>query len=100
MFIHHVYFWLKPDAGKAAKENLIADCRSLLAKVPGVQQLWAGEPAGNQREIVDNSYSVALAVVFLDRAAHDAYQEHPLHLEFIARHEPHWQRLRVYDFIG
>jgi hypothetical protein len=100
MFIHHVYFWLKPDAGQAAKEKLIADCRSMLGKIPGVERLWAGEPAGTQREIVDNSYSVGLAVVLPDRAAHDAYQKHPLHLEFIARNQPHWQRLRVYDFTG
>jgi hypothetical protein len=100
MFIHLIYFWLKADAGQAAKEKLIADRRSMLEKIPGVEHSWSGEPAGTQREIVDNSYSVALAVVLPDRAAHDACQKHPLHMEFIARNQPHWQRLRVYDFIG
>jgi hypothetical protein len=100
MFIHHVYFWLKPGAGKAATEKLVTDCRSLLAEIPGVERLWAGEPAGTQRDVVDNSYSVGLAVVLPDKAAHDAYQKHPLHLEFIARNQPHWERVRVYDFNG
>jgi len=62
--------------------------------------LWAGEPAGTQRDVVDNSYSVGLAVVLPDKAAHDAYQKHPLHLEFIARNQPHWDRVRVHDFNG
>jgi stress responsive alpha/beta barrel protein len=50
--------------------------------------------------VVDNSYSVGLAVVLPDKAAHDAYQKHPLHLEFIARNQPHWDRVRVHDFNG
>ncbi|MGA2439426.1 MAG: Dabb family protein [Tepidisphaeraceae bacterium] len=100
MFIHHVYFWLKPGAGEAAKEKLITDCRSLLGGIPGVERLWAGEPAGTQRDVVDNSYSVGLAVVLPDRAAHEAYQKHPLHLEFITRNKANWERIRVYDFNG
>ena len=100
MFIHHVYFWLKPGTPEAAKEKLIRDCRSLLGGISGVERLWAGEPAGTRRDVVDNSYSVGLAVVLPDQAAHDAYQKHPLHLEFIARNQPHWDRVRVHDFIG
>jgi hypothetical protein len=100
MFIHHVYFWLKAGAPGAAKEQLIGDCRSLLGKIPGVTHLWAGAPAMTPREVVDNSYAVGLAVVLPDRAAHDDYQTHPLHLEFIARNKANWERVRVYDFEG
>ena len=35
-----------------------------------------------------------------DAAAHDVYQEHALHQEFIQRNKPHWARVQVYDFIG
>jgi hypothetical protein len=100
MFIHHVYFWLKPETPATAKEKLVADCRSLLVKIPGVKQLWAGEPAGTSRDVVDNSYSVGLAVIFPDAAAHDVYQKHALHLEFIERNKAHWERVSVYDFNG
>jgi hypothetical protein len=47
---------------------------------------------------VDNSYDVGLCVVFEDRAGHDFYQTHPLHLEFIAKHKPNWERIRAMDF--
>ncbi len=100
MFIHHVYFWLKAGTPATAKEQLIADCRTLLKKIPGVEELWAGEPAGTPREVVDNSYGVGLAVILPDSAAHDVYQKHPLHLDFIARNKAHWERVRVYDFNG
>ncbi len=98
MFVHMVFFWLKPDATDAAREQCIADCTGLLGQVPGVQQVWAGRPAMTPREVVDNSYDVGLCVVLDSRASHDVYQTHPLHLEFIARNKPAWDRVRVYDF--
>lgn len=52
------------------------------------------------REIVDNSYDVGLCVVLENAAAHDVYQQHPLHLQFIARNKAAWQRIQVYDFLA
>jgi hypothetical protein len=100
MFIHHVYFWLKKDAPATAKDQLTADCRSLLSRIPNVQHLWAGPPVISTREVVDSTYTVGLAVVFPNAAAHEIYQAHPLHLEFIARNKAHWDRVRVFDFEG
>jgi hypothetical protein len=100
MFIHHVYFWLKPDAPASAKDQLVADCRSYLSGIPGVVHLWAGPPAMTPREVADNSYTVGLAVVFDDDAGHDVYQAHPKHLEFIARNKVHWAAIKVFDFRG
>jgi hypothetical protein len=99
MFTHIVLFWLKPDAPAQAREQLAEDCRALLSKIPGVKFLTAGHPAMTPREVVDNSYSVGLCVILTDRAAHDVYQTHPLHLEFIARNKAHWERVRVMDFV-
>ena len=98
MFIHVVLFWLKPNAPAAAREQVIADARSLLAKIPSVKHLWVGEAAMTPREVVDNSYDVGLCVALDDAKGHDVYQEHPLHLEFIARNKPSWNRVQVYDF--
>ena len=100
MLIHHVYFWLKPDAPAEAAEMLLADCRHLLTTIPGVATLRAGRPAGTPREVVDNSYAVALAIAFADVGAHDVYQDHPTHLQFIDRNKAHWARVQVYDFDG
>jgi len=98
MFIHTVYFWLKPGTPEVARDRLVADCHGLLGRIPTVRQLWAGPPAGTPRDVVDNSYGVGLTVVLDDREGHDVYQEHPLHTEFIERNREHWARVQVYDF--
>src|SRR4051812_37157229 len=99
MFVHTVLFYLKPETPADAREKLIQGCHTLLAKVPTVKELWAGQPANTPREIVDNSYGVGLTVCFADRAGHDVYQEHPLHLQFIAENKAWWERVRIYDFL-
>jgi len=99
MLVHTVYFWIKPGAPPSAQKQLVDDCRQYLAKVPTVRQLFAGPPAKTtKREVIDDSYSVGLTVIFDDLAGHDVYQEHPLHLEFVARNKPQWAKVQVYDF--
>ncbi|HLX64105.1 MAG TPA: Dabb family protein [Planctomycetota bacterium] len=98
MFIHTVYFWLKAGTSDEAKTKLVADCYKYLKAIPTVKELWAGPPAMTPRDVVDNSYHVGLTVVLADDAAHDVYQKHALHLEFIAENKMHWQRVQVYDF--
>lgn len=98
MFNHVVLFWLKENAPAGEREALLADCRQLLGKIPGVKHLWAGKAAMTPRDVVDNSYDVGLNVLLDDSAAHDVYQVHPLHKEFIAKHKEHWKRVQIYDF--
>ena len=100
MFTHLVFFWLKPGTPDSARLQLLADCRTLLPKIPSVRQLSAGVPAMTPREVVDNSYAVGLLVTYDDQAGHDAYQVHPLHKEFAERNKAHWARVQVYDFVG
>ena len=99
MFIHTVYFWLKPEATSADREQLVGDCRSYLGKIRTVRHLWTGRPAMTPRDVVDNSYAVGLTVVLDDSAGHDVYQTDPLHLEFIQRNKQRWARVQVYDFV-
>lgn len=98
MFVHAVYFWLKPETTQAARQQLIDDCTKYLSKVPTVRHLWVGCPAMTPRPIIDNTYDSGLVIVFDDRAAQDVYQEHPLHLEFVARNSPNFLRVQIYDF--
>ena len=98
MFVHVVLFWLKEGTPDSARDAIINDCKTLLAKIPTVRHCWTGRPAMTPRPVVDNSYQVGLCVVLDDAAGHDAYQVHPLHKEFIARNSQHWQRVQVYDF--
>jgi hypothetical protein len=99
MFIHTVYFWLKPNTPSAAVDQLLADCHQLLTTIPSVRHLWAGRPANTPRDVVDNSYAVGLTVILEDSAGHDVYQTHEAHLQFIARHKANWQRVQIYDFV-
>lgn len=98
MFVHVVFFWLKPDAPAGAQEQLVSDCRTYLSKIPGLSMFDVGRPAMTPRDVVDNSYAVGLLTAFADKAGHDAYQTHPLHLEFIDRNKANWSRVQVYDF--
>ncbi|MBN8216307.1 MAG: Dabb family protein [Spirochaetes bacterium] len=98
MFVHTVFFWAKPDASEGARRQLETDCRELLTGIPTVKKLIAGAPAMVDRPVVDNSYTVGLTVHFEDRAGHDVYQTHPIHLKFLERNKATWERVVVYDF--
>jgi hypothetical protein len=101
MLVHTVYFWLKEGSPAGERDRLAQSCRELLGKIPTVKHLWAGAPAGTpKREVIDASYDCALTVILADLAAHDVYQEHPLHLEFIARHKGNWKKVQIYDAEG
>ena len=98
MFVHAVYIWLKEGTPDAARQQLLADCKTYLSKIPTARHVWAGRPAMTPRDVVDNTYDVGLLVALDDAAGHDVYQEHPLHKEFMARNRPSWKRVQVYDF--
>jgi hypothetical protein len=99
MFVHIVFFWLDPATPEPARRQLLDDCPQFLRPIPGVRELWAGPPAQTPRPVVDNSYDVGLCVVLADKAAHDVYQAHDLHRQFIERNRQHWKRIQVYDFV-
>src|SRR5947209_3590609 len=99
MLIHTVFFWLKENSPAGERDWLIQSCNQLVGNVPTVRHLWAGAPASTPaREVIDATYSVGLTVALDDQAAHDVYQAHPLHKEFIVKHKEHWERVRIYDF--
>jgi hypothetical protein len=49
------------------------------------------------RPVNDRAFDVALHVVFESKAAHDAYQQDPRHLQFIEENKPNWKQVRVFD---
>ena len=96
-FLHNVYFWLREAGNAEHAAQLAQGCRRHLTNIPGVLRLEVGFPTGTGRDVVDNSYGVALVVEFADEAAHDVYQDHPDHLRFIAECSLLWSRVQVYD---
>ncbi len=100
MFSHVVIFWTKPEVADAT-EKLLAGAEKYLKDIPGVRHYHCGTMAGSHRDVVDQTYQVALNLVFDDQATQDVYQEHPRHLEFVEKvFKPNCGRVVVYDFAG
>jgi len=98
MFSHVVILWTDPAQPKAVDE-LLAGAERYLRPIPGIIAFHAGKMVGSQRPVVDQTYQVALNVVFNDKAAQDNYQTHPLHLEFVQKLlKPLVKKVCVYDF--
>jgi hypothetical protein len=98
MFSHVVIFWTHPDKPQGADE-LIAGAEKYLKPIPGIAHFHVGRMVPSHRSVVDQSYQVALNVVFPDKPAQDNYQVHPLHLEFVEKvFKPNCARVVVYDF--
>ncbi|HEX2612148.1 MAG TPA: Dabb family protein [Fibrobacteria bacterium] len=96
MFVHCVYFWLKPGI-EAADEKTFVERAQALTTLPSVKHGWVGKPAATDRPVIDRSYSYGLTVVFDDAAGHDAYQVHPVHDAFRDLHG-FWTAVKIYDF--
>src|SRR5690242_19387385 len=98
MFSHIVIIWTNPDKPTTADE-LIAGAERYLRPIPGVIGLHVGKMVGSDRPVVDQSYQIGLNVTFATKQAQDAYQAHPLHVEFVEKVlKPVRQKLLVYDF--
>jgi hypothetical protein len=94
---HLVFFTLK-ERTDAARERLVAACQKYLSDHPGTIHFSAGTRAPDyQRPVNDQTFDVALVLVFKTQADHDRYQEAPRHKEFISEQSPGWAAVRVFD---
>jgi len=98
MFVHHVYFWMKPEATKEDQNKLYEGIKSLLS-INTLKYSHLGIPADTDRPVIDKSYAFSLLTVFNDKNGHDIYQEHPIHKKFIADCQNLWTRVQVYDSV-
>ena len=100
MFSHVVIFWTKPENPKAADELVAGMNRYLKPITSGVLlQFHVGRMASSARPVVDQTYQVALNLLFPDKKTQDDYQAHPMHVEFVEKvFKPNCQRVIVYDF--
>ena len=95
--VHHVFFWLKDPASAADRDRLIEGVRTL-AGIPQIRELYVGVPADTEkRGVVDASWQVSELLFFEDLAAQAAYQDHPIHQDFIRKHSHLWEKVVVYD---
>ena len=95
--IHHVFFWLKNPASAEDKQKLLAGLETL-RKVKTVKKLYIGAPASTEkRDVVDNSFHVSELMFFDDLAGQKAYQDDPIHKQFVADCSHLWEKVIVYD---
>jgi hypothetical protein len=98
MFSHIVIFWTDPALSTAA-DDLIAGAIKYLRPIEGVLHFHVGKMAPSHRPVVDQSYQVALNLVFPNKKAQDDYQIHPQHVEFVEKvFKPLCKRVVIYDF--
>lgn len=99
MLAHMVYFTLQ-DNSQAARDRLVASCHERLSGHEGTVFFAAGTLALDlDRPVNDRDFDVALHVVFAERDAHDRYQQHPHHLQFIEENKANWRQVRVFDSV-
>jgi hypothetical protein len=97
MLGHMVYFTLK-DRSPAAVQKVVDACRTYLTGHPGTVVFAAGTVVPDlNRPVNQLDFDVALQLIFENREAHDAYQQHPRHIQFIEENKPNWERVRVFD---
>ena len=97
--VHHVFFWLKNPDSKEDRDKLVAGVKTL-AKIETVRELRVGIVADTEkRDVVDKSWAVSELIFFSDLTGQAAYQNHPVHLEFIKNHNHLWEKVIVYDAV-
>ena len=98
MFSHIVILWADPAKPNAADE-IQAAANRLLKNIPGVVQFHAGKMVGSVRPVVDQTYQVALNIIFTSKQAEAEYQVHPQHVEFVTNYvKPLVKKVVIYDF--
>jgi quinol monooxygenase YgiN len=76
---HTVAFALPFEAGSSGEQEFLAEARRLAA-IPGVHAFQVLRALEEHAEL-----PLTLSMEFTDRAAYDAYDDHPQHRDFVAR---------------
>ena len=98
MYSHIVVFWTDP-AQPNAVEELIAGANNYLKDLPGLVHFHVGKMSPSPRPVVEQSYQVALNLVFPSKQAEQAYQVHPQHVEFVEKvFKRTCKKVAIYDF--
>ena len=97
MLIHIVVFWL--DKNLSTEDfNLFEKELNTLENIPSVEKLFIGKPAPTtKRPVIEDSYDYCLTVILKDIDSHDAYQNDPIHLDFINKCSHMWEKVKIYD---
>ena len=98
-FVHAVYFYLHDSLDQQIKDDFLL-VLDTLATIPSLKDIHYGKPANTPRRVVDNTYDYAFICVFENKEAHDAYQDHPIHVDFKKRYTPLIKDVKIYDNVS
>jgi hypothetical protein len=94
---HVVFFWLKNAGSVDDRDRLIAGL-STLREIEVIRSLHIGVPASTeQRSAVDHSFDVSETMTFDNVEDQKAYQDHPIHQQFVRECSHLWGKHIVYD---
>jgi hypothetical protein len=98
--VHHVVVcWLNEPDKEEARQKVIEVSRGFSA-IPGVIDVRAGRVIHSEREIVDNSFDVAIYLSFENEQRLFEYLNHPIHKKAVEKTlKPLVRKVIVYDFI-
>lgn len=100
-YVHTVFFTCKPEVSAAERKAQLDDAQWLLGAIPTVKFIRSGlRDTAMQREVSMTDFDIGLTVVFDNKAAYEVYADHPLHMDYIARHKKSWAGIKVCDFIA
>ncbi|MBF9253452.1 Dabb family protein [Pontibacter sp. 172403-2] len=98
MFVHHVFFWLNNPDATAERSKLLEGLKQLKA-IESIHTVHIGVPASTDRPVIEKGYDFSLLLVFNDMEAHDTYQVHPVHKQFVETCAQLWSKVLIYDAV-
>jgi len=97
MILHSVFFYLKEGAPAETADLMKTEIFETLSAITSVREILAGPPQGIDRDVVDNDYAMSLHAKFDDLEGLQAYQSDPVHVAFVEKFKPQFERIRVFD---
>lgn len=97
---HVVMVWLKQPGDKADRTAFIKASEEL-NDLPGIINRHVGVVETSDRSIVDDTFDVAVTVTMKNKAALQAYLNHPKHQKILEEKiKPLTNRVVAYDFVS
>lgn len=97
-FYHVVYFWLK-EPSEANKKTFLSYVKEYTSGIDVIKDAFIGTPAPTDRPVIDNTYTLSIVLAFDSAKDQEAYQVHPVHLDFVEKAQSMWSKVQVYDSI-
>ncbi len=93
---HMVFFKLKDPADAT---ELISDCDTKMAAIPGSVSYFCGRHLDTGRPEVVQDYDVAFYVGFETEEAYAAYVKDSYHVQAVQKWKPRWEWIKVFDVV-